>query len=600
MNDLILLRKYEPILRLTQGESYFPSGVAEYVKECSLWMTNPQGEDRMLVAQGQLDLENLSDYAEVPYGHTLHLRFVETPLDAIEYSRWLRDPDRSRFVAPSRLARVPLLYRLASSLFDLSFLVRGQVPGGNSAAAELKSRAIRSRDPRCVYFGRVIQSGGWIALQYIFFYPMNNWRSGFYGVNDHEADWEQVFIFLYQAKDAEPKPRWVAYASHDFKGDDLRRRWDDPLLVKQGDHPVIFTGAGSHASYFEQGEYLMGAEPDFLMPAKGALIALRKFWTTTLGMGSEKDSPPVMRTMFTVPFIDYARGDGLSVGPGQDQEWEPEIISDEVAWVNNYRGLWGLDTHDPVGGERAPAGPKYNRDGTVRQSWYDPFGWAGLDKVSPPNELPNEILNRSAELESELQIVEKEISRKRESTRKVALDVDALKKTEYTSALYKTKEDTLKLAQDELHMLQTRRVEMLEIQQAIRTYRLKVEQGDLGSPDAHIHQVHHPEPQLQGYHRAVEIWAALSNAVILLIILLLVILQPEHWFTWLIGLGVVFAGIEATIQQRLTDYLLNIIIILAVISAFILLVEFWRWIISFALIGLIMYTILGNLREIRH
>ena len=124
-----------------------------------------------------------------------------------------------------------------------------------------------------------------MILQYLFFFPMNDWRSTFYGINDHEADWAQAFVFLAEDDTGAMKPHWVAYASHDFKGDDLRRRWDDPLLEKVGTHPVIFAGAGSHASYFEQGEYLMGATPKFLQPVKQTLLRLRRFWVETLGQG---------------------------------------------------------------------------------------------------------------------------------------------------------------------------------------------------------------------------------------------------------------------------------------------------------------------------
>ena len=28
-----------------------------------------------------------------------------------------------------------------------------------------------------------------------------------------------------------------------------------------------------------------------------------------------------------------------------------ELIGDDTPWVRDYRGLWGLDTHDPFGGE---------------------------------------------------------------------------------------------------------------------------------------------------------------------------------------------------------------------------------------------------------
>ena len=402
MNDLELLRAYEPIASYTRGEPFFPAAVDEYVKMCSLWLTNPQGEDQLLVPHGMLDVDRLADYVEIPAGHTMYMRFVDKPLEGLNYQRWLRDPQRDRFVAPGRLARVPLVFRLADLFFNLSFFVRGRVPWGLSAAAELRYREIERLDPRRVYYGRVVRSGGWIALQYLFFFPMNSWRSGFFGINDHEADWEQVFVFLTENQEGDPKPQWVAYASHDFKGDDLRRRWDDPLLVRKGNHPVIFAGAGSHASYFEQGEYLMGFEPKFLRPLKQVLVRASELWYESLGMGSKTLVQDRNRSMLSVPFIDYARGDGRWIGPDQRENWSPEIISDEVGWVHKYRGLWGLDTRDPFGGERAPAGPKYNRDGSVRQSWFDPVGWAGLNKVYPPVVLTEKIEERLENVRTEI------------------------------------------------------------------------------------------------------------------------------------------------------------------------------------------------------
>ncbi len=599
MNELELLRKYEPIACFTKGESFFPTAVDGYVKECSLWLTDPHGKEQMLAPYGQLDVDHLIEFEEIPEDHTMHLRFVDKPLDGLEYQRWLRDPNRDRFVAPGRLARVRLVFRLADSFFDLSLLVRGQVPGGQAAAAEVKCRSINVRDPRRVYYGRVVRSGGWIALQYIFFYTMNNWRSGFFGVNDHEADWEQIFVFLTEPENGEPEPQWVAYASHDFKGDDLRRRWDDPMLVREGNHPVIFIGAGSHASYFEQGEYLMGAEPEFLQPLKGLMNWLHKFWNETLGMGSGVAAQQSTRAMLRVPFIDYARGDGRRIGPGKEENWSPEIISDEVGWVHKYRGLWGLDTHDPVGGERAPAGPKYNRDGTVRQSWYDPIGWAGLDKVFPPDELRNEIDERLVSLQAMIEELTTDIETQMENLRKQALDVEALKVTEYFDALRVKKEEGLKEAQKELQGLQTHRTELMETRQAIEAYSRRVERGDLGPPTAHLHHVHHPEPPLPMQKRAVEIWGAISGALILLGIVLVVIFQPDNWLIWLIGLGVVMGAVENLVRRNLVNYLLTIIIILAIITAIILVIEFWDWMLALGLIGVVIFIIRGNLQELR-
>jgi hypothetical protein len=303
--------------------------------------------------------------------------------------------------------------------------------------------------------------------------------------------------------------------------------------------------------------------------------------------------------MLSVPFIDYARGDGRRIGPNQQENWSPVIISDEVGWVHKYRGLWGLDTHDPIGGERAPAGPKYNRDGSVRQSWYDPIGWAGLDKVYPPDELTQKIDGRLENVRAELNVLQNEMVVQRDELRKQALDVEALKVTEYSHNLRAKKEEELNQAQKELHNLQARETELIESQQALEAYAHRVSRGDLGSPTAHLRHVHHPEPPLPPQHRAVEVWSALSGALILLGIVLLLIFQPDNWVMWLVGLGVAMGGVENLVRRNLVNYLLTIIIFLAVIAALILLVEFWEWILALSLIGVVIFIIRGNLQELR-
>ena len=98
-------------------------------------------------------------------------------------------------------------------------------------------------DPRLVYHGRVVRRNGWIVLQYLYFYFMNDFRSTFNGANDHEADWEQVLVYLEDRPDG-PRPVWIAAAAHDYVGDQLRRRWDDPTLVKAGRPPGALRRGG--------------------------------------------------------------------------------------------------------------------------------------------------------------------------------------------------------------------------------------------------------------------------------------------------------------------------------------------------------------------
>jgi hypothetical protein len=597
MNDLTLLRRHEPIIYFTSGEMFFPRVVDEYVRHSSLWEIDARGKAHQLAAEGSLDLEALAGYDQVPAGHALYLRFVPEPLRPLEYQQWLNRPGRVPFKAPGRLARVPLISRIGDAFFDLSLAVRGVVPGGTAAAAEVRMREVEKRDRRCVYYGRVLRQGDWIVLHYLYFYPMNNWRSGFAGVNDHEADWEQAFVYLYEDADGAICPQWVAYASHDFQGDDLRRRWDDPALVKEGEHPVIFAGAGSHASYFERGEYIMGIEPKWLTPVKNAFNGLRRFWVETLKQGENEQFIEQVGALFSIPFVDYARGDGVVIGPGKPNTWTPILIGDDNGWVNSYRGLWGLDTRDRLGGERAPAGPKFDRTGTIRKSWYDPLGWAGLDKTLPPSRLPGEIGERLTEVNVELAKVEEQISVEREKLRVLALDVESLRAAEHFSGIYMENVKGLQTRQVEFQALVERRMELEETRVALSEYQERVARGDLGPPTAHIRHAHHPTPPV-GQRRALEFWAAISGGVALLAFGYLLIYRPANWILLAIIVAVMFGLIDSLARGRLDRYLVSLTVILAVVNGIILFIEFWQIALILPLALLVIFMLRDNLREL--
>jgi hypothetical protein len=597
MNDLALLRRHEPIIYFTSGEMFFPRAVDEYVRHSSLWEVDVRGKVRQLAAEGALDLEALAGHDQVPAGHALYLRFVPEPLRPLEYQQWLNRAGRVPFKAPGRLARVPLISRIGDAFFDLSLAVRGVVPGGTAAAAEVRMREVEKRDGRCVYYGRVLRQGDWIVLHYLYFYPMNNWRSGFAGVNDHEADWEQAFVYLYEDADGGLCPQWVAYASHDFEGDDLRRRWDDPTLVKEGDHPVIFAGAGSHASYFEKGEYIMGIEPKWLTPVKNAFNGLRRFWVETLKQGENEQFVEQVGALFSVPFVDYARGDGVAIGPGKPSTWTPILITDD-GWVDRYRGLWGLDTRDRLGGERAPAGPKFDRTGAIRRAWYDPLGWAGLDKILPPSRLPGEIAERLTEVNTELTKVEEQISVEREKLRVLALDVESLRAAEHFSGIYTHNVQELQTRQTEFQALIERRMKLEETRVALREYQERVGQGDLGPPAAHIRHAHHPTPPVQ-QHRGLEFWAAISGGVALLAFGYLLIYRPDNWILLVIIVAVTFGLIDSLARGRLDRYLVGMTLGLAVVNGIILFIEFWQIALILPLALLVLFMLRDNLRELR-
>ena len=136
----------------------------------------------------------------------------------------------------------------------------------------------------------------------------------------------------------------------------------------------------------ERGEYIMRLALPGERLVHGVLDWVRRIWRDTLNQPDPGDLAETLKRIVSVPFVDYARGDGVTVGPGQEIEWTPVLVSDANPWVDGYRGLWGLDTGDRLAGERAPAGPKYTRVGTVRQSWNDPLGFVGLAAAADTGE----------------------------------------------------------------------------------------------------------------------------------------------------------------------------------------------------------------------
>jgi hypothetical protein len=332
-DDLMLLRRFEPILRFTRGEELYPTDVDWYVGKSSLWISQADGRRELLVEEGKLNLERLGEDRTVERGAILHLTFSD-PLNLAELSafllkegvRQLRDPENRFRAEVARLARVGYTSRLLDALFSLTLLFRGRVPGDSAASALLSCRRRPEAERVYSYYGRVVRENGWTVLQYWIFYPFNNWRSGFFGANDHEADWEMIAIYLYERSDGEVAPAWAAFASHDFHGDDLRRAWDDAdELELVGEHPVVYVGAGSHAAYFRPGEYVTEIEVPYLRRLLAPMRWLSAFWHQTLRQAGLGGSGARLE-LFRIPFVDYARGDGAAIGPDQPWTWSPVLL----------------------------------------------------------------------------------------------------------------------------------------------------------------------------------------------------------------------------------------------------------------------------------
>ena len=593
--DLALLRAYEPVIRFTRGEMFFPSAVEPYLAESDLWVGTSQRSRRRLFDVGEVTPDRLAT-ASAPPDEQLFLRLVQRPLDGLEMVRWRQRPARPSFRQPGRLARVGLLARLADAGFNAILLLRGTVPGGTAAAAEIKYAAAHARDPRYVYHGRVLREGGWIVLHYLYFYWMNDWRSSFYGANDHEADLEQVFVVLEDAP--QPRPVWFGCAAHDQAGDQVRRRWDDPGLRKVGDHPVVHASAGSHAAYVEPGEYVTPASLPTLRPVRSVLGALRVLWRDVLRQADPGDLAAHLESAFSIPFVDYARGDGQVIGAG-GASWEAVPVGDETPWVHGYRGLWGLDTRDRFAGERAPAGPKYTRAGTVRQSWNDPLGFLGLTKVSPPGRRAAVLEARMQALAEERAQVVQEAATIRETLPLLDAEAEALSRSGTLAHLHARRRGDVEQQVDALSALQVRRAELDDTVEAAAAELERVRLGEFGGPRTHLHHVASPEqPSQRRYGRIVEAWSAVSTSLLLVAVVALLYLAHLPIWTGIAFTLAGFALLEALFRRRLVELLLRITLLLAIAGAVVLLVTNAALALVLVVVGVALLTLVDNLREI--
>lgn len=558
--DLDLLHRFEPILRLADGERFVPAAVDGYVAGASLNLRGPDGVD-VVVPEGELTLESLADAEGGRSG--VFMRFVsDSERTAARDVRW-----RLRLDGPARLSRVGLAGRIADALFRLSLVLRGTVPRGVAAGAALKADRIGLHDHPS-YYARVVRDGGWTVLHYQFFYAMNDWRSAFGGANDHEADWEQVMVFCEETSD-DVHPLWLAYATHDHHGDDLRRAWSDPEVTIENGHPVVYVGGGSHASYFQRGSYVTRVD----IPALRAVMAVQRLFHRIARIPQEQGS-------LGIPFVDRAPGDGLTIGPGGDHEWQRRYLRPMPMWVGEYRGLWGLDTADFTGGERAPAGPRFDRDGTVRSAWADPVGYAGLQKVTPPA------------LESEVRALRlAELSRRREEL-SISFD-DARRQLRAGVLIGNLAPSEIAAAEDKLSLMRARESELQSEQRGLeRAISPRID------PRAHLEDPAVPEPAVPPTRRRLlNLWATLSAPLILGLIAA-IFLVPE---TTAVGIGLILLAalaLESLLRRRLLNFLWG----LAVVTLVVVLVWFglrnWQYVIGVTIAVFAFVILVANVREL--
>ncbi len=372
-----LHEKYVPILQFARREQFYPMAVDEFIGYCTL---RQKGSPVPLAEQGQISPSTLAH----AYRHRADVYLQSVPpslADQDVIARWSTDILNALGAISYKATHwqeelAQMAYRWlsaktqkATKLFWWNDIVMGLLAQGKRSghdlprlnlppeiqqvAAENYARSQPSR-PNYTYYYRITRDRDYLCLQYWFFYGYNDWATSFGGMNDHEGDWEGVYLFfrLDSAGNPQEPPAYLTYVGHHSR---LTKPWKHPDVTLDGNHPVAYVAAGSHATYPERKEY--------------DLIKIYNL-------------------------IDHATGDGLAIKPS---DWQRRIDLNTEPWTSTFLGSWGTRywlppswadkvigdlrkkaTEIGLPGVSAPRGPRYADDGTIRPNWIGAVDWAGI------------------------------------------------------------------------------------------------------------------------------------------------------------------------------------------------------------------------------
>ena len=356
---------------------------------------------------------------------------------------------------------------------------------------------------------------------------------------------------------------------------------------------MIFAGGGSHASYFKPGEYILQIELPITKSLRRVGAAMSRFWSGTLREGTAGRGS---LSVFTVPFVDYARGDGLSIGPGQAKEWSPINLDPVPDWVTRYRGLWGLSREISWGARMLPRVPcstataRYARPGTT-PSGRRPRQGRPAQRVQP-------LLERHRAELVEANVHSPSRSRRRRGARVQNEELAALAGNPYVEREYDASPPGSRSSGPTSESSTAPCGEHRE-PGGDRPQIERLRDGATDDPKAHIRHANEPITSREArFGRAAEVWAGISIGLVLVALVAVVLLAPAEFLptaAFLIGLTLF---IDALFRGVAEQFVNTLAVVLAVATAAILLWTFWQLILLGLLLAAGIYLTWENLRTV--
>jgi cation transport ATPase len=241
----------------------------------------------------------------------------------------------------------------------------------------------------------------------------------------------------------------------------------------------------------------------------------------------------------------------------------------------------------------------YDRDKTISREWYDPVGWAGLDKVPTRTEELEVIHKRQAEIEQRRDLLRSEILEKSNRLKALGMDAEATRDRSHLTKLYETQTRHIEVLSKEVEEMRAELAEDEVLHESLGEHAERLRNG--GRSPAHAHMSHPVRPvSEEETHagRVAQLWASISIALVLVTLILIIAYERSHLLSALVFAIAVFAFIEAGFRRRLARFIVSVNVALAVVGALVLLEHYFWSVIVLAVLGIGFYILWENLREL--
>jgi hypothetical protein len=242
----------------------------------------------------------------------------------------------------------------------------------------------------------------------------------------------------------------------------------------------------------------------------------------------------------------------------------------------------------------------YNRDGSPRPSWFDPLGFAELDRRPPPPVEAELLMAETDALTARQREIDTMLPRRSAALQQVGLRLESMEGNPHLSAQHARLEAEVSAVATEVKGLRRERSENEAVLEGLERRLERLRAGRRDDPRAHIREGAEPVPPTQmRFSRVAELWAAFSLSLLLVGLVALIELAPGEAWAGAVVLVIVLVLGEAILRGTFVRTVNRVAVMLALVATAILLLHFWNHVLVGVLIALAAFLVLQRVRELR-